>query len=367
MKRGLLILTAAGGLVLSSCDQGGMSQSSSNRGIALPPVTRDDTAVLVNGRPISKQAVDALAGEIAQRRGGEGVPKEKIVDELVKRELLRQSAEQDQLLNDPTVAARVDNAIRMALSQIAAESLLKKMTPTEDEIRKEYDQRVTAMKASEYKARHILLDDEKTALDVIKRLEKGEKFDALAKKLSKDPGSKNSGGDLGWFSPDQMVPPFANAVIALKNGETTKTPVKTDFGWHVIQRENAREQEAPSYESVKQQVLSYLQSDKLQKYLEEQKGKAKIETLIKFDQPAPAKTAQPPAAPGAAAPAGAPAPAAAGAVAAPDDNDEPPQADAPVEIEDEGVTEEQVPPEEQLPPEEEVPEDDAANVESPEQ
>jgi peptidyl-prolyl cis-trans isomerase C len=215
------------------------------------------------------------------------------------------------------------------------------------------------MKASESKARHILVEDEKTALDVIKRLNKGEKFDALAKKLSKDPGSKGNGGDLGWFSPDQMVPPFATAVIALKNGETTKAPVKTDFGWHVIQRESAREQEAPSYESVKPQVQSFLQGDKLQKYLDEQKSKAKIETLIKYDAPAAGKRGQPPASGAAPAAAGAPAVAPA-ATEVPDDSGESAEADGPVEVEEETVIEEQVP------PEEEVPEDDAQTPEQPE-
>ena len=358
MKQPLLIVAAVSGLSLWSCDQNGTS--SSDRVILLPTVAREDTAVLVNGRPISKQSVDALANEIAQRRGGEGVPKEKIVDELVKREILRQSAEKEQLFKDPSIAARIDNAVRMSLSQVAAEALLKKLSPTEDEIRKEYDQRVAAMKASEYKARHILVEDEKTAIDVIKKLEKGEKFEALAKKLSKDPGSKNNGGDLGWFSPDQMVPPFSNAVIALKNGETTKTPVKTDFGWHVIQRESSREQEPPKFESVKQQVLSYLQSEKLQKYLEEEKGKAKIETLIKFDDKAPVPPpAEKPAAPSGAA-GSVPSPAGAIPVPAAEDGGEPADADGgAMEVEEETVIEEQVPPEEA------VPEDDQSGGEPP--
>jgi len=356
MNKPLLILTAASGLALWSCDQGGTN--SSDRAIVLPAVSREDTAVLVNGRPISKESVEVLASEIAQRRGGEGVPKEKIVDELVKREILRQTAEKDQLMKDPKVSARIDNAVRMTLSQIAAESLIKKLAPTEDEIRKEYDQRVVAMKASEYKARHILVDDEKVALDVIKRLEKGEKFDALAKKLSKDPGSKNSGGDLGWFSPDQMVPPFANAVIGLKNGETTKTPIKTDFGWHVIQRENSREQEAPSYESVKAQVQSFLQSEKLQKYLDDEKGKAKIETLIKFDDAASGKPGAPPI-PGEAQPGSVPA-AVPGAGAVESPNEEDGSVEAGGVVEEEGVIEEHVP------PEEEVPEDEPSTPEQPE-
>ena len=351
MNKRLSMLTAFIGFALWSCDQGG-TNSSSGRTLVLPPIAQGDTAVLVNGRPISKQSVEVLADEIAQRRGGESVPKEKIVDELIKREILRQSAETEHLIADASAAARVDNAMRMILSQIAAESLIKKLTPSEDEIRKEYDQRISAMKSSEYKARHILVEDEKTALEIIKRLNKGEKFDALAKKLSKDPGSKNNGGDLGWFSPDQMVPPFANAVIALKNGETTKAPVKTDFGWHVIERESSREQEPPSYESVKAQVLSYLQSEKLQKYLEDEKAKAKVETLIKFDDTASGRPGQPPAP---MPPGQVPAPvseddesepAEAGAVV--DEDGDATDAEGPMEVEEETVIEEHVPPDEDV-------------------
>jgi peptidyl-prolyl cis-trans isomerase C len=352
MNKHLFVIAAAGGLALSACDQGGLSSSAGGSSVGLPTVSRDDAAVLVNGRAISKESVELLSKDVAQRRGGESVPKDKIVDELVKREILRQQAEKDQLLKDPSVAARVDNAVRMVLSQVEAEALLKKFMPSDEEVRKEYDQRVGAMKASEYKARHILVESEKSALDVIKRLEKGENFAAIAKKLSKDPGSKNSGGDLGWFSPQQMVPPFANAVIGLKNGETTKAPVKTDFGWHVIQREDSREQEAPSFDSVKAQVVSLLQSDKLQKYLEDEKSKAKVETLIKLDEGA-ADKAKAPAPPGTPA-----APGTAGeAPAANDPSGEDSgsvEAGGPVEVEEETVIEEQVPPEEDVPDDEQA-------------
>jgi peptidyl-prolyl cis-trans isomerase C len=281
MKISAIVLAAVLASALSACDQ---KSGSGTAALSLPPVSRQDTSALVNGRPISKLSVDQLESELAQRRGGDVVSKEKIIDELIKREVLRQEAEKEDWLKDPSVAARLDNAVRMVLSQIAAENLIKKFTPTEEAMKKEYEQRVGAMKEVEYKARHILVDSEKVALDVVKRLGKGEDFGALARKLSKDPGSKSAGGELGWFGPQQMVPPFASAVAALKNGETTAAPVKSDFGWHIIQREDSREQTPPAYDSVKEQITSYMQTDKLHKYIDELKSKAKIERLVQYQE-----------------------------------------------------------------------------------
>lgn len=283
MKTSKMLVVFAAGSALWSCNQPVPTTQTSSG------ISRDDAAVLVNGRPISRLSVENLEQEFAQRRGGEGVTKDKIIEELTKREVLRQEAENQGLLKDPSVAAKIDNATRMVLSQVAAENLVKKFVPTEDELKQEYAQRVGAMKSAEYKARHILVEDEKQALDAIRRLGKGEDFAALAKKISKDPGSKNSGGELGWFAPQQMVPPFSDAVVALKNGEITKAPVKTDFGWHVIQREDSREQAPPAFEAVKDQLTSFMQTEKLKTYIAELESKAKIERLV----PAAAVTAPP--------------------------------------------------------------------------
>lgn len=280
MKKSAVAVATFAGVALWSCNQTGTNGPATDATGAMAPISRDDTAVLVNGRPIAKRSVETLEQEFGQRRGGEGVTKEKIIEELTKREILRQEAEKENLSRDPLVAAKLDNAMRMVLSQAAAENLIKKFVPTEEEIKQEYEQRIGAMKSAEYKARHILVDSEKGAQDVIKRLQKGEDFAALAKKLSKDPGSKNTGGELGWFSPQQMVPPFSDAVVSLKNGETTNTPVKTDFGWHVVQREDSREQSPPTLEAVKEQLVSFMQTERLHQYIDELKTKAKIERLI---------------------------------------------------------------------------------------
>jgi len=239
------------------------------------PVQADPIAV-VNGKPISKAALDAMSSELSMRRGG-NIPGEKLVEQMIQREALRQEAESLNLTKDPKYAARLENAQRMALSQIAVENFMATANVSDEEIKKEYDQRTASMKATEYKARHILVNSEKEAKDVIAKLKKGQKFEALAKKLSKDPGSKANGGDLGWFNPQQMVPPFSQAVVALKNGEMTETPVQSQFGWHVILREDARDQPPPPFDAVKDQFKSMLQSQKLQAHIAELMAKAKVE------------------------------------------------------------------------------------------
>ncbi len=268
-----------------------------------------EVVATVNGKPISKAALEILAQEVNGRRGGNTIPDDKIVEELIKRELLSQEVVASGLLKDPKFAAKIENAQRMMLSQVAAEEFITKAAVTDDELKKEYDERVGPMKTAEYKAKHILVETEQAAKDIIAKLGKGEKFDVLAKKLSKDPGSKDKGGDLGWFSPQQMVPPFSEAVIALKNGEITQVPVQSQFGWHVIQREESREQAPPPFDSVKDQLRSMVQTKKLQDHITSLQGKAKIDNKL---PPKPAEAPKP-----VPAPAAAPAPAAKPAQPAP--------------------------------------------------
>lgn len=285
MKTYSLVAAIASVLVIAGCNNVGTDGQKGATSTTEAPTAENSVAV-VNGRPISRAAVDILSAELAQRRGDNGISEEKIIDELIKRELLRQEAEAQQLTNDPKYAARVENADRMVLSQIAAEHFINSAAISDEDLKKEYDQRVGSMKLTEYKARHILVDTEQAAKDVIKRLQKGEKFADIAKKVSKDPGSKGSGGDLGWFNPQQMVPPFANAVVALKNGELTQTPVQTQFGWHVIVREDSRDQPPPPFDAVKDQLRSMMQTQRLQQHIGELKNKAKIE---QFEKPKPAE------------------------------------------------------------------------------
>jgi peptidyl-prolyl cis-trans isomerase C len=300
MKKFPLIAAVTGALLATGCDKADTNGSGTSAPAPAPAsqakVNAEDAAAIVNGKPISKASVEILQAEIGQRRGGNNIPEDKIVEELIKRELLRQEAEKEGLTKDPKIAARVENAQRMVLSQAAAEHFIGTVPVSDEELKKEYDQRIGPMSATEFKAKHILVESEQTAKDIIAKLKKGEKFADLAKKFSKDPGSKDKGGDLGWFNPQQMVPPFSQAVMALKNGETTQTPVQSQFGWHVIQREDSRDQPPPPFDAVKDQLRSLIQTQKLQQHLADLQGKAKIENRVAAkpaEQPAPAAPKEP--------------------------------------------------------------------------
>ena len=311
MKNYTLASAIALALMATGCDK---ASDKSAPGSAAPEVVAvGEVVATVNGKPISKAAFEILSEEVNERRGENKVPDDKILEELIKRELLSQEIAASGLLKDSKFAAKIENAQRMMLSQAAAEQFIETVQVSDDDLKKEYDERVGPMKNAEYKAKHILVETEQAAKDIIAKLGKGEKFDALAKKFSKDPGSKDKGGDLGWFSPQQMVAPFSEAVMALKNGETTQTPVQSQFGWHVIQREESREQAPPPFDAVKDQLKNMVQTKKLQEHIADLQTKAKVENKL----PAKPAEAPKPAAPAAPAAAPTPAPAAKPAAAAP--------------------------------------------------
>ncbi|NDE88287.1 MAG: peptidylprolyl isomerase, partial [Gammaproteobacteria bacterium] len=159
-----------------------------------------------------------------------------------------------------------------------ATKYLEGKTPTEQELKAEYDAQVAQMSRNEYKARHILVPTEIAATQILERLKKGERFEALAKD-SLD-SSRDNGGDLGWFSPASMVKPFADAVMALKKGETIAKPVQTQFGWHVIRLDDVREVQPPPFEQVKQQLNQAVLAKKFRAYSDELTKAAKIEKKI---------------------------------------------------------------------------------------
>ncbi|HEV8018991.1 MAG TPA: peptidylprolyl isomerase [Steroidobacteraceae bacterium] len=214
--------------------------------------------------------------------------------------------------------------------QALQERYLKDRKPTEQELRAEYETQIAAMPKTEYHARHVLLATEVGAQKVVERLKNGEKFEVIAKSDSMD-SSKTSGGDLGWFSPNRMMPEFAAAVIALKPGEYTRTPVHTQYGWHVIQLIETREVNPPPFDQVRQRLQQMVEAKKFRMYTDELMHNAKIERFpepsAKGEAPgavsgpaagsapgaasAPAPAAPTPAAPAPAAPPSTPAPAAA--------------------------------------------------------
>ncbi|WP_333878398.1 peptidylprolyl isomerase [Methylobacter sp.] len=278
-----------------------------------PAVDKADAVAVVNGQYISKSNLESLEKEIAERSHGQTFPKEKLIEELVQRELLVQDAAQKQLDKSPEFVVQLDAAKKALLTQADLQNFIKANPVTDAEVKAEYDSKVAAEKGTEYKARHILVKTEAEAKKLIAELDKGADFAKLANKNSLDAKESQNGGDLGWFSAAQMVAPFSEAVAALEKGKYTKEPVKTQFGYHVILKEDSRPVTPPPLEAVKEQLMPFLQRKKVQGMIETLRNQAKVEILIPLTDekpkaeatPAPAEPATPTAeeAPAAAEPA----------------------------------------------------------------
>ncbi|MGZ8236771.1 MAG: peptidylprolyl isomerase [Methylobacter sp.] len=276
MKNKFIPLLVVSTALITGCDQ------KPTDSVSAPVVKKEDAVAVVNGKYIAKSTLANLEKEIAERSQGQSFPKDKLIEELIQRELLVQDAAQKKLDQSPEVIAQLEEAKKAILTQADVQNFMKANPVTDAEIKAEYDSKVGGANATEYKARHILVKTEAEAKKIIAELEKGGDFAKLANKNSMDPSAKESqsGGDLGWFSASQMVEPFSKAVMALEKGKYTKTPVQTQFGWHVILREDSRAQTAPPLEAVKEQLMPYLQRKKVQTMLENLRKQAKVEILV---------------------------------------------------------------------------------------
>jgi peptidyl-prolyl cis-trans isomerase C len=283
MKLKLLSVVIAG-LVLAGCDKPANNTTATVATPTAPVVNKADAVASVNGQFIPKSALEELEKEIAMRSHGQSFPKEKLVEELVQRELLIQDATAKKLDQSPEFVAHLNDAKKALLSQSDLQNFIAANPVTEAEVKAEYDNKVAAEKGLEFKARHILVKTEAEAQKVIAELDKGGDFQKLANKLSLDGKEAQNGGDLGWFLAAQMVAPFSEAVAALENGKYTKTPVQTQFGYHVILREDSRTPTPPPLEAVKDQLMPFLQRQKVQGMIEGLRKAAKVEVLIPLDE-----------------------------------------------------------------------------------
>jgi peptidyl-prolyl cis-trans isomerase C len=244
----------------------------------LPLAALAQNAAIVNGKAVPKARMDVLAQQLAA--AGRPVTPEmqaQLREEVIAREIFMQEAQKQGL--DATDDYK--NQLELARQAILIRQLFenqRKISPVTDaDVQAEYDKFVTANSGKEFKARHILVETEEQANKILADLKKGAKFEDLAKKQSKDPGSGANGGDLDWASPASFVPEFSEAMIKLKKGETTPAPVKSQFGYHVIRVDEIRQSQLPKLEEVKPQVTQQLQQQRLQKYQEELRAKAKVE------------------------------------------------------------------------------------------
>jgi peptidyl-prolyl cis-trans isomerase C len=247
IKSGIVIAAAASMLALAACDKAKDGAKTADAAPAGP------AAATVNGTAIPQRTVDNIAKQAASS-GRPDTPETRkaIVDQLALQMVVADEAVKKGLDKNPEVAEQIDAMKQSVLANAYVRDYIKNNPVTDEMLKAEYD-RIKAQigRGNQYKARHILVDKEAEAKDIIARLKKDPAaFDKLAKERSKDTGSKQQGGDLGWFDPSQMVPEFGDAVSKLAKGKLTDVPVKTQFGYHVILLEDVKPVEPPSLEDV---------------------------------------------------------------------------------------------------------------------
>ncbi len=232
----------------------------------------------VNGKPVPKARLDALMQQVA--KSGQPAPpdlEKRARDEVVMREIFIQEAEKRGLAATPEYKQQMELARQQVLIAALFDEHRKKTPVSDADAKAEYDKLKGANQGTEYKVRHILVEKEDEAKALIKQINGGAKFEDLAKKSSKDPGSGANGGELDYAAPGSYVPEFSQAMVKLKKGEMTDAPVKSQFGWHIIKLEDTREAQFPPFEEVKPRIQQQLQQQKLATFRDELKSKAKTD------------------------------------------------------------------------------------------
>jgi peptidyl-prolyl cis-trans isomerase C len=243
--------------------------------VALPVLAQN--LAIVNGKAVPSSRADVMVKQMAAQ-GQQDTPQLRamVKEELINREVLIQEADKLGLSNSPDVKNQLEIARQSIAIRALVSDFLKKNPVKDADIKAEYDKFKSQAGDKEYRARHILVETEDEAKSIITKLKGGAKFEDLAKQ-SKDPGSAANGGDLDWASPASFVKPFSDSMMALQKGQFTDTPVKTQFGYHVIKLEDVRAAKVPSLEEVKPQITEALQQKKLQDYQDSLRKKAKIQ------------------------------------------------------------------------------------------
>ena len=233
---------------------------------------------IVNGKAVPTTRLDALAQQMT--KAGRPVTPEmqgSLREEVITREIFMQEAQKLGLDATDDFRAQMDLVRQQLLIRELINDYQKKNPVNDADAKVEYDKFAAANAGKEYRARHILVEKEAEAKGIIDSLKKGGKFEDIAKKSSKDPGSGANGGDLDWAAAGSYVKEFSDAMVALQKGKTTEVPVKSQFGYHVIRLEDVREAQLPKFEEVKPQILQQLTQQKLGQFQQDLRSKAKVE------------------------------------------------------------------------------------------
>jgi peptidyl-prolyl cis-trans isomerase C len=255
--------------------------------LALPLAAQAQNIAIVNGKPVPKARADALIKQVQAQAATQGqqLPPDldqRVRDKLVMDEIFTQEAEKRGLAGTPEYKSQMEQARQAVLTQALLADFVKTHPVSDDDVKAEYEKFKAQSAGTEYRARHILVENEDEAKALIAQIKGGASFDDLAKKNSKDPGSGAKGGDLDFAAPGSYVPEFSQAMVKLKKGEMTQEPVKSQFGYHIIKLEDSREAQFPPLDDVKGQLKQRMEQQKLAAYRDEVRAKAK--TDYKFSQ-----------------------------------------------------------------------------------
>ena len=245
---------------------------------AAPLAALAQNVAIVNGKAVPKARAEALltqAGKQGQARSPE--LEQQVRDEVVLREMFVQEAEKRGMASSADYKTQMELARQSILIRELFADYQKKYPVSDADVQAEYDKFKGQSGGTEYRARHILVEKEDEALALIAQLKGGAKFEDLAQKNSKDPGSGANGGDLDFANPSAYVPEFSAAMTKLKKGEMTETPVKSQFGFHIIKLEDTREAKFPPIEEVKPQIVQRLSQVKMAKFRDDIRAKAKTD------------------------------------------------------------------------------------------
>ncbi len=246
--------------------------------LSIPIAAQAQNLALVNGKSVPKARVEVLLQQAA--RSGQQVTPEieaQARDQVVLREIFMQEAERRGIAASADFRSQMELARQSILIRELFEDYRKKNPITDADAKVEYDKFKAQASGTEYRARHILVEKEDEAKGLIAQIKAGAKFEELAKKHSKDPGSGENGGDLDFAKPDSYVPEFGGALTKLSKGQMTDTPVKSQFGYHIIRLDDTREASFPGFDDVKGQIKQRLEQVRMQTYQEELRSKAKTD------------------------------------------------------------------------------------------
>jgi peptidyl-prolyl cis-trans isomerase C len=274
--RNLAIALAAGSLALAAGAQDKAEKAPSKSKAA---ASSAGGKVVVNGVTIPQSRIDAMNKELSAQGQPETPERTQAVrEELVNREVLAQAAQKRGLDKNPDVQQQMEIAKQAVLIRALFENEAKQHPINDAELQKQYDEFKKSMGANEYKVSHILVDNEADAKAIVEQLKKNPNdFAKIAKEKSKDPGSKDNGGDLDWGPAARYVKPFADAVKSQPKGQISQAPVKSDFGYHIIRVDDVRPLKVPEFSEMKEQFRQRAQQQQIQKLVMDLRSRAKVE------------------------------------------------------------------------------------------